>query len=182
MKGLMIISHNMEDVESLATRALLIRSGFDITLASFDSVDRVRTAFNLNVEVEANAHTVKASDYDFIIIPGGKYVGETVDKDQNIKRLLKSFDQANKVIAAICAGPRFLGQAGLLDGIHYTAFPGSEKDIPKGYYHPEEKALTDQNFITARGAGVVYEFVYEMIKYFKGKADADALLKQITYW
>lgn len=181
MKGLLIISHNMEDVEALGSRALLVRAGFDITMASFDDPKIIQTAFGLNIEVEEDAFNVHVEDYDFLMIPGGKYVGETVDNDKHIKQLATAFKAQNKMIAAICAGPRFLGQAGLLDWVHYTAFPGSEKDIENGFYHPDEKAMTDQDFITARGAGAVYDFVYEIIAYYHDHKAAKALLDQIKY-
>ena len=35
------------------------------------------------------------------------------------------------MIAAICAGPRFLGQAGLLTGVNFTAFT-EINDAPDG--------------------------------------------------
>jgi 4-methyl-5(b-hydroxyethyl)-thiazole monophosphate biosynthesis len=95
--------------------------------------------------------------------------------------IAKSFHDLKKPIAAICAGPRFLGRANLLNGIHYTAYPGSEKDIPNGIYEPDKKSLRDGLFITARGAGCVYEFSKEIMTYLLGQDASDYVLKQITF-
>jgi len=181
MRGLIVFSDNMEDGEALTTRALLVRAGFEMTSITFQNSLSITTAFGLNIFANQFATDVTLDDYDFIVIPGGKYVAQIVDTDQSIKQLVTLFHQKKKLVAAICAGPRFLGQAGILDGINYTCFTGSEKDMPRGIYHPEFKALRDQNIITARGAGAVYDFVYEIIKYYHGEGKAESLLKSILY-
>lgn len=178
MKGLLLLSDNVEDVEALATRALLIRSGFTITTASLNQTKQITTAFGLSFEADELYDHLDISSYDLLIIPGGKYVANTID-NSSIPMIAKTFYDQDKVIAAICAGPRFLGKAGLLNGLQYTAFPGSENDSPKGIYLPDYKAHTDGKVITAKGAGTVYDFVYQIIQYFQSKEHADQLLKSI---
>ena len=85
------------------------------------------------------------------------------------------------MVAAICAGPRFLGQADLLNGRSFTAYRGSEIDMPKGIYLPSYKAIRDHNIVTARGAGAVYEFAFEIVKYLLGEEKAHQLLNSILY-
>ncbi|MFH5881751.1 DJ-1/PfpI family protein [Liberiplasma polymorphum] len=181
MKGLLVLSHNVEDVEALATRALLVRSGIHITTCTFEDTLNINTAFGLTVKADCFASDIEYGDYQFLIIPGGKYVAETIDKNKNIQDLATAFSNQHKMIAAICAGPRFLGRAGLLDKVPFTCFKGCEGDMPKGIYHPELKALTHEGIITARGAGAVYEFAYEIIKYILGKEQAKKVLDNILY-
>lgn len=180
-KGLMIFSSNMEDVESLATRALLVRAGLDITTATPEDQLEIKTAFGQMIKVDAYLKSLDLELFDFLVIPGGKYVSEVISKDVLIKKTALAFNQQGKMIGAICAGPRFLGQAGILDHKKFTCFKGSEIDMPKGDYHPELKALTDGHIITARGAGAVYEFAYEIVSYQLGKDKANMLLSQILY-
>jgi len=181
MKGLLIMSHDVEDGEALTTRALLKRAGLDVTTITFENTLDIITAFGLQVKVDAFAKDVDTIDYDFLIIPGGKYVAKVVNQDIQIKELAKFFNQHDKLIGAICAGPRFLGQAGLLNGKSFTAYPGSEKDISKGIYLPSYKAIRDHNIITARGAGAVYDFAYEIVKYLLGEEKAHSLLNSIMF-
>lgn len=181
MKGLIIFHPNMEDVEALATKALLVRAGIVIDSITTSSNKWMETAFGQQVRADYFLEEIEADTYDFLIIPGGKYVGEIIQEDTEIKQLAKHFNDQNKTIAAICAGPRFLGQAGLLDNKQFTAFPGSEIDMPKGTYLPHEKAVIDGNIITARGAGVVYDFVYAIIKQMRGESKAKELLEDILY-
>lgn len=181
MKGLMIFSHDMEDVEALGTKALLTRSGLKIHSATFENDLLIKAAYGTKVYADYLMKDINPLDYDFLIIPGGKYVSLTIDDNQSIIELVKRFYEHRKMIAAICAGPRFLGRAGLLDKVPFTAYTGSEVDMPKGIYHPELKALTHEGIITARGAGAVYEFAYEIIKYTLGKEKAKGVLNQILY-
>ncbi len=181
MKGLLVLSHDNEDGEALATRALLIRAGLDIKTITFEDTLDIKTSYGLVVKADTYARNVDYSMYDFVVIPGGKYVAKVVDKDVNIKQIASYFDRNNKLVAAICAGPRFLGQTGILDGKTFTAFKGSEVDMPKGYYQPSKKAVRDHHIITARGAGAIYEFVYEITNYLLGEEKADALLYSILY-
>lgn len=181
MKGLLVMSHRMEDGEALATRALLRRAGLDVVTITYENTLEIETYYKLKIKADYFATDVHLNDYEFVVVPGGGYVSKVVDQDMNIKELVKHFDKQGKLVAAICAGPRFLGQAGLLNGKSFTAFHGSEKDMPMGRYLPNEKVVKDHNIITARSAGAIYEFSYEIVKYLLGKEKADDLLKNIIY-
>lgn len=181
MKGLLIFSNLVEDMEAIGTRDLLLRAGIEIDSVTFEESLRITTSYGLEICVDDFAQNITVEDYDLLIIPGGPYVGKIVDQDQEIKELVKSFYHKDKVIAAICAGPRFLGQTGILDGKNFTAFRGSEKDAPKGNYRPEDKAVVDGRIITARGAGAVYEFAYEITKKLISKEKALEVRNKIMY-
>ncbi len=182
MKGLMLFHNNMEDAEAIATKALLERAKFDITTTTFNRDKRVRMAYGVLVEADLLYREVNISDYEFLVIPGGKYVSEVLNiSDNNIKNLIKEFHDNNKMIAAICAAPMFLGELGLLDGKEYTIFPGCAEDSYKGILKQEKKAVTSGKIITGRSVGAVVEFSYEIVKYFKGKDTADFFVRKIFY-
>ncbi len=182
MKGLMLYHNNMEDAEAIATRALLERARIDIVTTTFNRDKRVKMAYGVVVEADILSREVNVSEYDFLIIPGGKYVSEVLNiSDNNIKNLIMEFHKNNKVIAAICAAPMFLGELGLLEGKEYTIFPGCSDPSYKGVLKQDQKAITDGTIITGRSVGGVVEFSYEIIKYFKGKETADFFLRKIFY-
>lgn len=180
-KVLLMLSHDVEDIEALGTRALLIRAGVEVTTATFQRTLEIETAFGLHVKVDAHVYELDINTFDMLVIPGGKYVSETIDLHDKMQVLAKSFGNLDKPIAAICAGPRFLGRAGLLDQVNFTAFPGSENDAPNGHYLGDQKAVTDGLIITARGAGCVYEFVSHIVSFLFDTNHAQALLEQIKH-
>jgi 4-methyl-5(b-hydroxyethyl)-thiazole monophosphate biosynthesis len=181
MKGLLVFSHNMEDLESLGTKALLTRAGLKLTTITFNNTLDIVTAFGTQIKADMFGWNTRYDDYDFVVIPGGRYVNEVIEKDTEIQKIVKYFDAKEKLVAAICAAPRFLGRAGLLNGRSYTAFTGSDEDIPKGIYLPSMKAVRDKNIITARSAGSVYEFAYEIVNYLLGEEKAKALFSSILF-
>lgn len=181
MKGLMLLHNHMEDLEALGTRALLERTRIDVVTTTFNRDKRVRMAYGVVVEADLLYREVNVADYEFLIIPGGKYVLEVLETDVSIKNLIKEFHQHNKLIGAICAGPMFLGELGLLENKQYTIFPGCESDSYKGLLRQDKKAVTDGNIITARSVGAVVEFAYEIIQAIKGEIVAQKFLKNIYY-
>lgn len=59
-------------------------------------------------------------DYDCLILPGCSNIKEAI-RNQKLKTFLHGLKDNNLfVIGAICAGPLFLAQAGLLEGKKYT--------------------------------------------------------------
>ncbi len=181
MKGLLILSNFVEDMEALGTRDLLKRAGIEIVTATFETSLQIITSYGLHVKADDYAQNITIDGYDFLIIPGGPYVGKIVDQDRDIKELVREFYDQGKLVTAMCAGLRFIGQIGLLDGKHYTAFHGSNKDALKGYYHPEEKVVIDGRIITARGAGVIYDFAYEITKYLLSEEKAKEVQKNMMF-
>ena len=180
IKGLMIYSNNMEDGEAILTRDLLTRAGIHIDTVSSIKKE-VKTAYGVSVFADYELSEISLNEYEFLIIPGGKYVGEIVNQDVNIKALIMEFHEANKYIAAICAAPRFLGQLGLLDDKKFTCFPSSEIDMKKGIYLKNEKAVIDGKIITGRSVGAVVEFSALIIETLISKNAANKVIKEIIY-
>lgn len=178
MNVLMYVADHCEDIEAFGTRALLVRSGLPVKTVC-DALDKtITTAFGLRVTCDYHVSEIRVEDYVMLIIPGGKYVALTYPTNHTVKALIQAFDGRKKALAAICAGPRFLGSVGLLKTEKYTAFPGSEKDI-EGEYLGDEKVVVDGRIITARSAGAVYEFALEIVRYLQGEAQAKWLKENI---
>lgn len=181
MKGLVVLSNICEDVEALGTIALLRRAGLTIVTGTFNESKRVTCAYKTKVEAEEFVKDLNLNEFDFLVIPGGSYVVNTYDKEKDIKNLILEFNSKNKLIAAICAGPMFLGEAGLLKEKRYTIFPGCEKENFDGFLQQYHKVIKDGNLITARSVGALFDFSYEIIKYLKGYEKAEEFLKNIYF-
>jgi len=182
MKGLIIFSNGMEDNEALSTLALLRRAGMHVDSVTKEIDLFVKTGFGVTVKADYHLNEVKISNYQFLIIPGGGYVAKVIDQADYIYDLIKEFRSENKDIYAICAAPRFLGRLGLLDNLDFTAFPGSEKDAKLGHYLASKKVVVTPKVITARSAGAVIDFVYQIIKKNQDEALSKSLINNIMYW
>lgn len=181
MKGLLIYSNNCEDVEAVSSTALLRRSGLEIVTATFNDVKQVKCVYGTALEAEYFVKDINIDEYDFLVIPGGSYVVNTYKEDVDFKDLVINFNKKGKLIAAICAGPMFLGEVGLLEDKNYTIFPGCERDNFKGNLQQYYKVVLDKNIITGRSVGAVIEFAYEIVKYVKGFTEAEQFLEKIYF-
>lgn len=181
MKGLMIINNKVEDGEALFTRALLIRAGFSIDSVTLEANKNITTAYNQKIVVDYLIDDISADNYDFLIIPGGGHIFIWQDNLEKMLPIINDFNNHNKLIAAICAGPLFLKDTKILENKNFTIFPGLETNIQDGIYRKNEKVVTDDNIITARSAGVVYDFVFEILEYYNEIGKIKKLKESIVY-
>jgi len=179
-KGLMIVNNKVEDIEALATRDLLIRSGLNITLATLESSKTITTSYGITMFVDRHINEISADDFDFLVLPGGSHVFDWIDKEVGLTAMINDFNSNNKLIAAICAAPLFLSKAGILTNSKFTAFPSVVEDI-KGVYETNSKVVVLDNIITARSAGVVFDFAFEIIKKVLGNDKVKELKNSIVY-
>lgn len=181
-KGLMLFHDDMEDVEAIATRSLLRRNGFKIDSVSVSNTKSITMFYGTKVEADFLLDEININNYSFIIIPGGMYVKWNIKEDKVIKPLINEFYKNDKGIFAICAGPRFLGELNILKNITYTIFPGCERDYYGGNLTQDKKVVRDGNIITARSVGALFDFVSEIIKFYKGDNLKEEFLNKIYYY
>ena len=79
--------------------------------------------------------------------------------------MLEEMNRAGKWVAAICAAPRVLAKAGLLDGKRATAYPGfiDGSDFPDLTY-TASAVERDGNVVTSRGPGTAIDFALTLIE------------------
>ena len=100
--------------------------------------------------------------------------------DERCISLLKSFSNAGKVTAAICAAPIALEKAGLLKGKKATSYTDM-LDKNNCEYLPGRKAVVTDNIITSCGPGGAYEFGYAIVEKLAGKEVSDKIKKDMLY-
>ncbi len=127
------------------------------------SVDEkvVTSCCGLRVESDKLLAEIEPSDVDLLVIPGGE---PKVYKDRHdIQEFLQIINMNKRPIAAICGGPEFLAQAGLLSGlkIAHGHNPEYATQVFKDSIITEEDVIVEGNIITARGQAYV-EFAVEI--------------------
>ncbi|WP_455923923.1 DJ-1/PfpI family protein [Pseudomonas putida] len=71
---------------------------------------------------------VSASDYDALVIPGGR-APEYLRLNAQVLELVQAFDQSDKPIAAVCHGAQLLAAAGVLEGRECSAYPACAPEV-----------------------------------------------------
>lgn len=66
-----------------------------------------------NFALTATFSDVKASEYDALVVPGGR-APEYLSLNEDVLNIVREFDSAKKAIASICHGQQILAAAGVL--------------------------------------------------------------------
>ena len=97
-----------------------------------------------------------------------------LDEDPRIHEMLKKLASNGQYTAAICAAPKVLAHAGLLDGKQATSYPGllDQMNLPQVDVQLLP-VITDGKVITGRGPGTAMDFALQLIESLAGKAKRD---------
>lgn len=179
MNLLTIATDGFEDVELLATSAILRRSGFQVDLYSLHPQPYITGSYQTKVIPLGHLAEIDVAKYDGIFLPGGSHTA-ALRNHSGVLDLVAHFVQHQKWTMAICAAPSILGVLGFLDGKHYTCFPGFESYMKQGI-HVNQKAVRDGFIITGAGAGASLEFAFTIIETIQGKEQAEQIKQKTRY-
>lgn len=169
-----------EEIEGLTVVDIVRRAGIHITTISISDKKEVAGAHGITFLADAKKDEVDFSTLDGIVLPGGMPGTTNLGADETVDKVIREFAAGGKLVAAICAAPSVLGQAGLLNGKHATSYPGFEPKLT-GAVTSEDPVVQDGNVITSRGIGTAIAFALEIVSYFTDKKTADKLAESIIY-
>ena len=181
-KILMLVGDFVEDYEVMVPFQALQMVGHTVHAVCPDKKagEKVRTAVHdfegdqtysekpgHNFSLNATFAEVEASEYDALVIPGGR-APEYIRLNQKVLEITRHFAGENKPIAAICHGLQVLVAADVLEGKSCTAYPACGPDIMKVgglYVHiPADEALVDGNLVTAPAPPAHPNWLAEFLK------------------
>ena len=170
-KVYIFFADGFEDIEGLTVVDLMRRAGIDIQTVSIKETKEIRTSHGIDLLTDRTFGECDFSDADMLVIPGGmpgtKHLGEC----KPLVSLLQRQAAANKNIAAICAAPSVLGQAGLLNGYKATCYPGFEQFLT-GATVTGDNVTVDRNITTGKGPGAAISFATAIITQIAGEEKA----------
>jgi protease I len=165
-KLLMIVGDYVEDYEVMVPFQALLMVGHTVHAICPNKKEGefVRTAIHdfegdqtysekrgHNFVLNANFAEVKPTDYDGLVIPGGR-APEYLRLNADVIAIVRHFHETGKPIAALCHGPQILAAAGVISGKRVNAYPACAPEVEAagGTYVRVEMtdALTDGNLVT----------------------------------
>lgn len=107
----------------------------------------------------------RTEGYDALVIPGGQINPDLLRVDADAMRLVKSFLQAGKVVAAVCHGPWLLVEAEALKGRKATSYKSIRKDVENaGAQWLDQAVVTDRGIVTSRSPQDLEPFVEKIVE------------------
>lgn len=156
-QAFIFLATGFEEIEALGTADILRRGGVKATTVSITGDERVMGAHNIPVIADYLFEDADFSTADALILPGGIPGSNHLNTCTRLKELVMEKYKENKILAAICAGPMVLGGLGLLKGRKATCFPYFEPTMI-GAIPTDNGVEQDENIITSKGPGYVFEF------------------------
>jgi len=159
-----------EELEAVTVVDLLRRAGIEVVTAGLDG-QPVKASRGMTLLPDMTLEMALQQRFDMVVLPGGQPGADHLRDDPRVISLLQEMAASEGYTAAICAAPRVLAHAGLLDGKRATSYPGALdiEGVP-GIEYLETAVVTDGRVITSRGPGTAMDFALVLIETLVGKA------------
>jgi protein deglycase len=160
-KVLTILAEAFEEVEAVTPIDLLRRAGADVVVAGLADGIHVTGRNGVTMHTDTQLAAVETADFDCVFLPGGPGV-KHLRADPRVRTIVLRHWNAGRWIAAICAAPTVLFDAGLLSGRLYTAHFSVANELPN--ILANERVVADGRLLTSRGAGTALDFALLLVE------------------
>jgi 4-methyl-5(b-hydroxyethyl)-thiazole monophosphate biosynthesis len=177
-KALVLLAPGFEEIEAITVIDVLRRAGIAVTVAGTVAgliAGSVEGAHAIRVGVDGSVEALSGENFDLIFLPGGQPGTKNLKADPHVTRILKEATAAKRYVAAICAAPSILADAGYLSGRRATSH-GSVRSIMERadavQYRGRDAVVIDGPFITSRSPGTAMECAIALVEVLCGPQKA----------
>ncbi len=172
-KAVVFLAPGFEEIETSTIVDVLRRSNVEVTLAGLEP-NTIEGGHGMKFVPDKSIDEINAKDLDAAICPGGGIGASNLRKDNRVLTIIKEAFSAGNLVAAICAGPVVLSDAGVLSNKSCTIFPGMENELIKGGGIPQtDLVVEDGNIITSQGPATALLFALKLAERLAGKEIAE---------
>jgi 4-methyl-5(b-hydroxyethyl)-thiazole monophosphate biosynthesis len=180
MNILLLLADGFEEIEAVIPLDVLRRAGLNVKTA-FINQKIVRGSHDISLTADLSIDDVDSAEVDAVICPGGLPGSDNLQNDNRVIELIRKVYSKGSFVAAICAAPRVLFAAGILENKSVTCFPGTEKLFDETVKHEKLPVVVDGNIVTGVGAGSAYPFAFKLVELLVNKETADILKNKMIY-
>ena len=162
------LAEGCEELEAVTVIDLLRRANINVVTAGLEA-GSVKASRGVVLQPDTTLDEALQDEYDMVVLPGGGPGSDRLDADDRIRQLLIQMANSEKFTAAICAAPKVLKSAGLLEGRQVTCYPGvlDTADLPG--LDTEQRVVRDGKVVTSRGPGTAMDFALQLIEILQDK-------------
>ena len=175
-KALVLLAEGFEDIEGITCIDILRRGGVEVTVAGLNDV-LVKASRGTVVIADKKLDEVSL-EFDALVLPGGLPGATNLAASVKVNALIKTMNQAGKIVAAICASPSVvLAPTGILKNKSVTGFPGMLENFDKTTAYQEKDVVVDGTIITSRGPATALNFALAILEQMEGYEVSDKVRK-----
>ncbi len=160
-KVAVFLANGFEEIEALTVVDIMRRANIHCDMVSIEDIE-VIGAHNIKVTADKIIND-EIKEYDLVVCPGGMPGATNLQKHSKVIELIKYFYENNKLVAAICAAPIVLAEAGIIAEKNITSYPGFEDQL-KGCNYTQNEVEVHGNIITSRGPATAMAFSYKLVE------------------
>ena len=112
------LADGFEEIEAVTIIDVLRRADLSVLVAGL-APGPVRGAHGITMETDCALEEVEAASVGSIVLPGGMPGTTHLARDERVLRFVRTLHAAGKGVAAICAAPLVLAEAGILGSIAF---------------------------------------------------------------
>jgi 4-methyl-5(b-hydroxyethyl)-thiazole monophosphate biosynthesis len=174
------LAEGFEEIEAITIVDILRRADFDVVTASLGDT-QVKAAHGVPIVADCTLDEALLREYDMVVLPGGQPGTDNLDNDRRVHEILRKTADSGKFVGAICAAPKVLANAKLLEGKKATSYPGfvDTMDLPNTTY-TGGAVEKDGKVLTSRGPGTAMDFALAIIETFEGVEKRNAVEERLV--
>ncbi|WP_211312302.1 DJ-1/PfpI family protein [Halarchaeum salinum] len=184
---LMIVGDFGEDYEIMVPFQALQAVGHEVDAVcpEKDAGDVVKTAIHdfrgdqtyleergHDFQLTATMSDVDPSDYDGLVVPGGR-APEYLRTYDAVLDAVRHFFEADKPVATLCHGPQILAAAGVLEGYEMTSYPAVRPECEAAGCTWVDEVTTDGNLVTGQAWPDHPEWIAQFLDLLDGEETRD---------
>ena len=174
------LAQGCEELEAITITDLLTRAGIEVITAGLDEQPVVASR-GISIIPETNIKKVEQKEFDMVVLPGGLPGADHLRDNKTVQKILKMHAENNRYLAAICAAPKALVEAGVLENKTTTCYPGALDKVELKNTKLSNKAVEiDGKVVTSRGPGTAMDFALTLVELLKGKEVRDEVEKGLV--
>lgn len=167
MKRVLVpLAPGFEEIEAVTIIDILRRGEVHVTVAG-TSLGPITGSRGVVITPDTTLDTVVDATFDMVVLPGGGPGTEALRRDARVASIVKRQADRGDWIAAICAAPTVLADAGLLAGRRATSYPAYRSQLPGADYQTD-RVVVDGKLITSRSPGTALEFALTLVEHLEG--------------
>jgi len=173
------LAEGFEEIEAVTVIDILRRADIEVLTAGLQD-GPVSGSHGIPLVPDGTLAEVLDEDFDMMVLPGGLPGADHLENDPRVAGMLRRLADSGRFTAAICAAPKVLAAAGLLDGRTATSYPGFlDPARTPGLELSEAPVVEDGPVITSRGPGTATDFALALVERLEGKDVRDAVEKRL---
>ncbi len=163
-KAIVLLEEGFEDTELTYPYYRLQEAGFEVDLVAEESEEVYASKNGQKIRSHRAAKEIDASNYDLLVIPGGRGPDRMRIKEDIVELAQDAVDN-DLVISSICHGAQLLIETDLLEGKKATCFYSVKTDLVNaGAEFLDQEVVVDGNLVTSRHPGDLPMFMEETLK------------------